>query len=111
MLSYISGAGVLLSGGRIFRYFADSILPGGLASLVPLAMLGGFVLGGLGVANERNAGYVAATATAGFATLATLTVLLSERHFNLLLSLAFDVVLLVLLLHPQSREYRKIWFR
>ena len=31
--------------------------------------------------------------------------------FNGIIALMFDVALLVLLVHPMSRDYQKIWFR
>ncbi len=33
------------------------------------------------------------------------------EHLGLLLSFVFDVALVLLLVHPMSRDYQRIWFR
>ncbi len=111
MLSYFRGASILLFGSTLYRYFAEQLIGRSLASFVPLLMLGVFVLGGLGVANERKWGYWVCVGGSAFATLATLYwVVRFGFGLNLALRLMFDVALVAMLLHPQSREYRRIWF-
>ncbi len=34
-----------------------------------------------------------------------------DNIFPILLTFAFDILLLALLLHPQTRTYQRIWFR
>ena len=70
--------------------------------------------GGYGIANEQKWGYGVAVAAAA-APLAARTLVLVLRQISPfradVISLMFDVALVVLLLHPQSREYQRIWFR
>ena len=74
---------------------------GMVASSVVLALLtiAGLAIGGYGIANEKKWGY--AVAVAGGDVLG----------FPLLLNLVFDGALVALLLHPQSRDYQRIWFK
>ena len=84
------------------------LLFGGGIYLIP-ALLG---VGGFGVANERRWGYALASVLAvlnvitGFALMAAAGFALGG-----MLTLLFAIVLAALLLHPQSREYQRIWFR
>lgn len=81
---------------------------------ITLLLVVGRVAGGWGCANERRWGYQLAVAMA-LVPFAVILLLLAYgadfRFLPLLISLAFDIVLLALLLHPQSREYQKVWFR
>ena len=78
--------------------------------LVLTAALGG--LGGYGIANEKRWGYALGT------TIAILRVVIliafardQVFQFPLILTLLFDGALVALLLHPESREYQRIWFK
>ncbi len=75
---------------------------GGLLGMVLIA---GDVAGGYGVANERKWGYWTAVVTAVL-TLAEVVV----GGFAIL-SLLFAILLVVMLLHPMSRSYYRLWFR
>jgi hypothetical protein len=94
-----------------------------LVAIVPLG-----VMGGLGVSEERKRGYLfAVAAAAGPFVWRLLFVLQVRTTFPIdygvgsmikdvvlgdsILSFAFEAALLVLLLHPKSREHVKIWFR
>jgi hypothetical protein len=68
---------------------------------------------GLGVANEKRAGYWAAVALAVVNLLVLLYVLFigGAASLGLLLNLVFGAALLALLLHPMSRSYQRIWFK
>ena len=73
------------------------------------------VAGGLGIASERRWGYYLAGASAAVRLLPVLLVLLAEGiaqifDLGLILAAVYPVLLLVLLAHPQSREYERIWF-
>jgi uncharacterized membrane protein (DUF2068 family) len=96
VLSYLTLAFSLLS---ILAYGA------GLA-LLPVAL----GVGAYGIANERRWGYWLAVVAAGLYVLQSLTVLAAFHVFSLLINLLFAVVLAVMLLHRQSREYQRIWF-
>ncbi len=79
--------------------------PYSLAFLVLLVI--GPVAAGWGVANEKKWGYWLGL------VLAVLTVAFLIYHFSFvsLFSLLFYGALVALLLHPQSRAYRRIWFK
>ena len=75
----------------------------------------GRVAGGWGCANERKWGYQLAVAAAVL-PFALLVITWSGRDIGdsilpLLINMAFDILLLALLLHEQSRTYQRIWFR
>jgi hypothetical protein len=91
---------------------AFAILFGGFLQLYGLIVIAGGIGGGYGVANERKWGYGVALGVA-FAPF-----LFSILFYRSLLSpgesvinLAFELLLIGLLLHNQSREYERIWFK
>ena len=67
---------------------------------------------GYGIANEKRWGYIVGVI---FAILQVVTLLgfagSSAFDFPLILTLLFDAALVALLVHPQSREYERIWFK
>ena len=84
-------------------------LTGELGAFFPIGLV--LVLGqataGLGIANEKKWGY-----WLGVVLIAAWVAFL-VKHFSFvyIISLLFYIALLALLLHPQSRSYRKVWFR
>ena len=68
--------------------------------------------GGYGIANEKRWGYGLAV---GVAVLRVAVLLLfagsNAFEFPLILTLIFDVALVALLVHPESRQYQRIWFK
>jgi hypothetical protein len=75
-----------------------------------LLILVGLVAGGFGIANEKKWGYALAVATAVFAII----VVVARGDVGTvggLIGLAFDVLLVALLVHPMSRSYQRIWFK
>lgn len=82
---------------------------------VALVLGVGRVAAGWGCANERRWGYQLAVAMAllPFVVLFALNSLsdIADDLFQVLLSFAFDIILLALLLHPQTRAYQRVWFR
>jgi uncharacterized membrane protein (DUF2068 family) len=69
-------------------------------------------LGAFGIANERRWGYWTAVIAASIYVLAQLVAFATfARGLGGILNLAFAVVLVVLLVHPESRRYQRIWFR
>lgn len=70
--------------------------------------------GGYGIANEQRWGYRLALAAAIGPLAARFIVLVFNQISPFrtdVISLMFDIALVVLLLHPQSREYQRIWFK
>ena len=70
----------------------------------------GSVAAGYGIANERKWGYILGVAMALLPFVLTIAYrgsFLSGGVINLL----FEVALVALLLHPQSRDYQRIWFK
>jgi hypothetical protein len=103
----------------ILLYFnaALSLLLGGaLASVIGLAYVIGQAAAGYGIANERRWGYVLGLVTVGI-QLAFLALGVVLEGPDVIFSLGFifaalwPVVMMVLLLHPQSRDYQRIWFK
>jgi hypothetical protein len=87
---------------------AFGLLFGGFLSLVLL--LG--VVAGFGIANEARWGYGLGVAVAVVPLAARLLVLGPIDALTTdVIGLMFEVLLMVLLLHPQSREYQRIWFK
>src|SRR5688572_28941478 len=94
MLCYVQG---------FFALFALSFY--GLLFAVAL----GF--GAYGIANDKRWGYGLAVAAAILQVLIVLVVAADVGlELGILISLVFDVALVALLLHPESREYQRIWF-
>jgi hypothetical protein len=81
----------------------------GLVQVFPIGtvLILGQVAGGLGIANEKKWGYWLSVG------LVALWIAYMVRYFSfgVLINLLFYGALLALLLHPQSRSYRKVWFR
>jgi hypothetical protein len=89
-----------------------ALLFGGLASLLGLLLVAGGAAGGFGIANEKKWGYNLGLAMAflPFAFRVAFGGGVSAIFGASIVSLMFEVALVALLLHPQSREYQKIWF-
>ena len=69
-------------------------------------------IGANGIANEKRWGYwLAVVAACVYVVTQVLAFVTFSRTFGLVLNLAFAVLLAVLLLHPESRRYQRIWFR
>ena len=65
--------------------------------------------GAFGIANEKKWGYGLAVAGAVL-NLLLLLPFFELGNISLLISLVFDVALVLLLVHPMSRDYQRIWF-
>jgi hypothetical protein len=90
----------------------------GLLSLQVVTVLGLFIVvglaaGGFGIANEKKWGYTVAVAAAVTQVLLYIVFggLSALNNFSVFISFMFDAALVALLLHPQSRDYQRIWFR
>jgi hypothetical protein len=90
-----------------------NVLLGAVGSLLGVVIVVGAALGGYGIANERRWGYLLGIAVA-FAPfvlpLAYGADLGDVVSYLFTISGLFDVALVALLLHPQSRDYQRIWF-
>jgi hypothetical protein len=76
----------------------------------PLVFSLGLGAAGYGVANDRRWGYWLGVVLAGLTGLGLLLAVVSGIH-SLVINLLFMVVLVALYLHPQSREYQRVWFK
>jgi hypothetical protein len=88
-------------------------LIGGFVGLrFPLGVLviAGEVGAGFGIANEKKWGYGLALVMA-IAPLVLWLVFGQIAFATDLIGLMFEIALVALLLHPQSREYQRIWFK
>jgi hypothetical protein len=82
------------------------ILEGGIGRLL-LVLVVAEMAGAIGVANDRKWGYVVAL-VAAFLPLVLLVT--NNVEAGGILNLIFEIALVVLLVHPMSRSYYKIWF-
>lgn len=72
------------------------------------AVVVGFALAGLGIANEMRWAWVLGIVVS---VIDVLFIVASGQYAGLgIINLLFAVALVALLVHPQSREYQKIWF-
>ena len=112
MLAYFRGVSIVLFGSVYYRALPYDLLGSFASRIFPLLLLVALVGGGLGIANEKKYGFRLALSAAIYSVVATLWIgtQYSVELLGFLLRLMFDIVLLVLLLHPQSKEYRRIWF-
>jgi len=88
---------------------ADFGLLDGLVFAVPIGTLLvlGQVASGLGIANDKKWGYWLGVVLVAL----YLALLVVTFHFVFIVNFLFYGALLALLLHPQSRHYRRTWFR
>ena len=84
----------------------------GALGLISAVFAVGQLAAGFGIANERKWGYWLGVVMA-FAPFAFTGYLLYRYHVFAVnaISLVFEIALVILLLHPMTRDYRKIWFR
>lgn len=100
---------VAACGERVFFDCAFETPVSLLRLLLPVAG----VAAGWGIANERRWAYNLGIAVAALPLVARLvfSIRTGTSPLNVdLIGLMFDVALFALLIHPQSREYQRIWF-
>jgi hypothetical protein len=93
-----------------------SLIFGGFLSVIGLLFIAGEAGAGYGIANERRWGYILGVVVVGIQVgFIALGLVLSglTALFNIafLIAAIFPVALLILLLHPMSRDYQRIWFK
>lgn len=106
MLLYLNAAFGILFGSSPLFFFG--FIPG-------LALTVGKGVAAYGIANEKRWAYFLGVATAGltlvpFASYMASNGLGSIFQLALLFSLVFPLALFILLVHPMSRQYQRIWF-
>jgi hypothetical protein len=88
----------------VFLLYINAVLDilfGALFSLQGVLMAAGGVAAGFGIANEKRWGYA----------LGLVVAVLRVIFYGFgVINLMFEIALVALLLHPQSREYQRIWF-
>ncbi|MDQ4132844.1 MAG: hypothetical protein M3179_06460 [Actinomycetota bacterium] len=100
MLLYLNAAfGLLwmLLGAMAFTWWA-------------VAIVFGQAMAGVGIANERKWGYALGIAMS-LLPFALRWYFQGDPLGDNLINLMFEIALVALLLHPQSREYQRIWFK
>lgn len=99
----------------VFLLYADAVLGallGGLFSPLGLVILAGSAAAGYGIANEFKWGYLLGVGIAAFGLLPfVLGLAAGENPLANPIGLIFAVAKLALLVHPQSRDYQRIWFK
>jgi hypothetical protein len=95
----------------LYIHAVFGLLFGGIGNPIGIGMIVGNAAGGFGIANEKRWGYNLGLAMA-FVPFALRTAFFGlDGIFGTdFVSLMFEVALVALLLHPQSRSYQKIWF-
>ena len=83
-----------------------AIIDGAVLYPIGAVLVAGQVAAGWGIANEKKWGYWLGVALVAL----QLAFIVLYFSFAAVLNLLFYGALLALLLHPQSRSYRKIWF-
>jgi hypothetical protein len=88
------------------------VLRGGIFTSYGLLIIAGSAGAGFGIANERKWGYALGVAVACFGPVLRFALGGFDAVFGVgLINLMFEVALIALLLHPQSREYQRVWFK
>lgn len=84
-----------------------------LGGWLPLFLFAvGLGAGGYGIANEKKWGYgLAVTASIAWVALVLMFAGADVLKFPLILNFMFDIALVALLLHRESRDYQRIWFK
>jgi hypothetical protein len=88
---------------------AFTALYGGILHPLGILIIAGGVAAGFGIANEKRWGYGLGLVMAFLPFIFRMVAggsLLGSSIINLM----FEIALVALLLHPQSRDYQRIWF-
>jgi hypothetical protein len=97
----------------VFLLYANAVLGllGGGFNLLLLAITAGEVAAGFGIANEKKWGYGLGIAMSFMPFVLRLIFFHNPLAGTGLIALMVEIALIALLLHPQSREYQRIWFK
>jgi uncharacterized membrane protein len=88
-----------------------ALLVGGIAGLLGLIFVFGQPAAGYGIANERKWGYILGIVMAILPFVVRWYIYANPVEGVAILNLLFEVALVALLVHPQSRDYQRIWFK
>ncbi|CAB4323345.1 MAG: hypothetical protein F2520_05480 [Actinobacteria bacterium] len=99
----------------VFLLYINAVFSALAFNPIAFALALGQGAAAFGIANEKRWGYVLGIVAATFGLLPFALYLLNSGvgsifNLSLLISLVFPVALFALLIHPQSREYQRIWF-
>ena len=82
-----------------------------LTKLIVLIASALYVFAGWGIANEKKVGWMVGVAVSSVAVvLPFVTYGFGIIGTSYIITLAFNIALVALLVHPQSRDYQRIWF-
>jgi hypothetical protein len=98
----------ILNGGSPYALLGFTISPDLTDVVLAIAVLAYFAGGAL-IASSQKVGWAIGAAVAVGAVVAPFLVT-SQFKLSIGLGWLFDLALAALLLHPQSRQYQKIWF-
>jgi hypothetical protein len=100
-------ANILLYINAIFGLIYGQLFSSYYGFPIGAVLIIGQAVAGLGIANSKKWGY-----WLGVGLVAVwVAFLIHYAAFVSIINLIFYIALLALLLHPQSRSYRKVWFR
>jgi len=91
-------------------YLVDLLGGGAVALVISIFGFLASAYSGLALANDSKRGYQGAIGVAAVLTAATIVALVTGGGVGVLINLVFDVALLALLVHPQSRDYASTFF-
>jgi hypothetical protein len=91
--------------------FLAVLLGGGGVGLLGLVFVLGQPLAAFGIANERRWGYILGIVMAIAPFALRFYYLGNPIAGTQILNLLFEIALVALLVHPQSRDYQRIWFK
>lgn len=69
------------------------------------------VFGGIGLANEKKEGFWLAVAVAALNLFVIIYYFGGAASISFVINVLFAIALIALLLHPMTRNYRRIWFK
>lgn len=111
VLGNVSYLGLALTGSKLNGALFAGQAAQQIDQLARLFVVVGGVAAGYLIANNRRMGYIIGVAVAALPLLGSVLVILRFQLTPDLVGLLFDIALFALLLHPQSRDYVRLWFK
>jgi len=96
--------------GSVFSELGRVLSVGALGGLLGLAAVIGAGVAGFAIANDKRWGYNLGVALSILEVGLLLNLVLNRGAGGFVISLMFSIAQAVLLLHPLSRSYQKLWF-